>query len=277
MSFAQAEESLDQIEAIPCVDVLGVNVSAINLPKAVSLADAAISSGKKGYICVTSVHGVMEAQRDPSFRKVLNGALINTPDGMPMSWVGWASGFRAMDRVFGPDFMLAMCELSAKRGHRQFLLGGKPGVASALQMTLESRFPGLNVVGTYTPPFRPLAAEEEEALFNLVQRVKPDIIWVGLGTPKQEKFMAAYATRLGVPLMVGVGAAFDIHTGQIQDAPNWIKRYGLQWLHRLMQEPRRLAPRYLQNNPKFLFMVSRQLVRRRFDKHLATSTEAVRS
>jgi N-acetylglucosaminyldiphosphoundecaprenol N-acetyl-beta-D-mannosaminyltransferase len=277
MISMRADESLDEIEKIPHTDVLGVRVSAINLPKAVFLADTAIWAGKKGYICVTGVHGVMEAQKDPVFRETLNNALINTPDGMPMSWIGWLSGFRSMDRVYGPDFMLAMCELSVRRGYRQFLLGGKPGVAQALKSSLQSRFPGLNVVGTYTPPFRPLTSEEEDSLFDQVRAAKPDIIWVGLSTPKQEKFMATYAARLGVPLMVGVGAAFDIHTGQIQDAPNWAKRSGLQWLHRLVQEPRRLAPRYLQNNPRFVFLVSCQLVRRGFERFTGTGREVVGS
>lgn len=260
---------------IPRVDVLGVKVSAINFPQAVTLADHAIKGGKRGYICVTGVHGVMEAQKDAEFMQILNSAFINTPDGMPMSWVGWASGFRTMDRVYGPDFMLAMCELSVKRGYRNFLFGGKPGVAQALKSSLEMRFPGLNVVGTYTPPFRPLTREEETSLFRHVHEVKPDIIWVGLGTPKQERFMSRYAADLGVPLMVGVGAAFDIHTGQAHDAPNWMKRSGLQWLHRLVQEPRRLGTRYLQNNPRFLYLASRQLARRQIAKLIGTNREPV--
>ena len=262
---------------IPRVDVLGVKVSAINFPQSVALADEAIRSGKSGYICVTGVHGVMEAQRDSEFMQILNSAYINTPDGMPMSWVGWASGFPTMDRVYGPDFMLAMCELSAKRGYRNFLLGGKPGVAQELKSSLKTRFPGLNVVGTYTPPFRQLTSKEETLLFRYVHDVKPDIIWVGLSTPKQERFMSRYAAYLGVPLMVGVGAAFDIHTGQAHDAPNWMKRSGLQWLHRLVQEPRRLGPRYLQNNPRFLYLVGRQLARRRIDKLIGTNREPVSS
>lgn len=274
---AQAKELETKPVEIPCVDVLGVRVSAINLPAAVELADEAIANGQRGYICVTGVHGVMEAQNDAQFLNILNGAFINTPDGMPMSWVGWANGFRDMDRVYGPDFMLAMCELSVLRGYRNFLLGGKPGVAQALKSSLEMRFPGLNVVGTYTPPFRQLTREEETSLFKYVHDVKPDIIWVGLSTPKQERFMAKYGGRLAIPLMVGVGAAFDIHTGQTHDAPAWMKRSGLQWLHRLVQEPRRLGPRYLKNNPRFLYLVSRQLVRRGIGRLMGTAREPVGS
>ena len=266
MAYPAFDESTDEIENCPHVDILGVKVSAVNLPNALMLAETAIKSGQSGYICVTGVHGVMEAQKDPHFLEILNGAVINTPDGMPLSWVGWLSGFPAMNRVYGPDFMLALCELSVRRGYRHFLLGGKPGVAPALQTALQTRFPGLNVVGTYTPPFRALTSEEENGLFTLVRSVRPDIIWVGLSTPKQERFMAAYATRLHAPLMVGVGAAFDIHTGQSRDAPDWVKRSGLQWLHRLAQEPRRLAPRYFKNNPQFLFLITRQLVRSGIEK-----------
>ena len=266
MAYREADKSLREIENCPHVDILGVKVSAINLPKTVALADMVIRSGKGGYVCVTGVHGVMEAQKDPLFRKILNDAIINTPDGMPMSWVGWLSGFRTMNRVYGPDFMLALCELSVQRGYRHFLFGGKPGVAPALQTALQARFLGLNVVGTYTPPFRALTSAEEIGLFSLVRTLQPDIIWVGLSTPKQEKFMATYSARLHVPLMVGVGAAFDIHSGQSRDAPDWVKRSGLQWLHRLAQEPRRLAPRYLKNNPLFLLLVSRQLARNGIEK-----------
>jgi len=266
MSDSRADVSLKELENGPRVDILGVKVSAVNMPKAVALADTAIRSGKTGYVCVTGVHGVMEAQRDAQFRAILNGAMINTPDGMPMSWVGWLNGFNAMDRVYGPDFMLALCELSVRRGYRHFLLGGKPGVAPALKTALQTRFSGLNVVGTYTPPFRPLTQGEENDLFALVGSVRPDVIWIGLSTPKQEKFMAAYASRMRVPLMVGVGAAFDIHSGQTQDAPNWVKRSGLQWLHRLAQEPRRLAPRYFKNNPQFLLLITRQLARNGIEK-----------
>ena len=273
----QVKELETPLFEIPCVDVLGVRVSAINFPTAVELADEAIANGQRGYICVTGVHGVMEAQKDAQFLHILNGAFINTPDGMPMSWVGWANGFRDMDRVYGPDFMLAMCDLSVRRGYRNFLLGGKPGVAQALKSSLEMSFPGLNVVGTYTPPFRQLTRDEETSLFKYVHDVKPDIIWVGLSTPKQERFMAKYGSRLAVPLMVGVGAAFDIHTGQTHDAPAWMKRSGLQWLHRLVQEPRRLGPRYLKNNPHFLYLVSRQLVRKAMGKLMGTTREPVGS
>ena len=242
-------------------DVLGIKVSAVNMAEAVNLAGAWTSNRQPGYICVTGVHGVMEAQVNPELFRTINAAAINVPDGMPMTWVGHAQGFATMDRVYGPDFMLAMCERAVTTGWRMFFYGGNDGVAQQLAANLQARFPGLQVAGSYTPPFRPLNTAEEVELAALVEAGRPDIFWVGLSTPKQEKFMAAYSERLQVPLMVGVGAAFDIHTGRIQDAPHWMKRSGLQWLHRLMQEPKRLGKRYLVNNPKFVLRISRQLLR----------------
>jgi N-acetylglucosaminyldiphosphoundecaprenol N-acetyl-beta-D-mannosaminyltransferase len=166
-----------------------------------------------------------------------------------------------MDRVYGPDFMIEMCRRSLTRGYRHFLYGGKEGIAPLLAEKLLEKFPNLQIAGTYTPPFRPLNSREEGDLFALVRDSRPDIMWVGLSTPKQEKFMACYSNQFAVPLMVGVGAAFDLHTGQMRDAPRWMKRSGLQWFHRLCQEPRRLGKRYLVNNPKFMFQIALQFLR----------------
>jgi N-acetylglucosaminyldiphosphoundecaprenol N-acetyl-beta-D-mannosaminyltransferase len=248
----------------PCANVLGVKISAIDLKSAVDLADRWIESATgHGYICATGVHGVMEAHADSEVRRILNHAFINAPDGMPMTWVGRLQGFRTMDRVFGPDLMAAMCQLSVERGYRSFLYGGKPGVADFLSKTLQSKFPGIQVVGTYTPPFRSLTPEEEKEVLIRVRESRPHILWVGLSTPKQERFMAQYVDSLQVPLMVGVGAAFDYHTGSIRDCSPWVKRAGLQWLHRLVQNPRHLWRRYLRNNPAFLWHIAWQLSRLR--------------
>jgi N-acetylglucosaminyldiphosphoundecaprenol N-acetyl-beta-D-mannosaminyltransferase len=250
--------------SLPHANVLGVRVSAVDLKSAVDLSDQWIRSARgSGYICASGVHGVMEAHADYDLRRVLNGATINLPDGMPMSWVGHLQGLRDMDRVFGPDFMMAMCRLSAERGYRNFLYGGKPGVAASLSETLQRKIPGLQVVGTYTPPFRRLTADEENEVLAQVRESRPHIIWVGLSTPKQERFMSQYVHFLQVPLMVGVGAAFDFHTGAIRDCSPWIKRAGLQWLHRLIQDPKRLWKRYLRNNPAFLWHIALQLLRSR--------------
>lgn len=240
-------------------DVLGVRVSAINMKRAVGLAGQWISAGRPGYACVCAVHSIMEAQKEPRYLEILNRAAFNLPDGMPLTWVGRLQGHLRMDRVCGPDFMLEMCRLSVERGYRHFLYGGRSGVAEQLRLVLERRFRGINVVGTYTPPFRPLNSEEEAELVNQVRESRPDILWVGIGAPKQERFMAQYLQQLRVPLMVGVGAAFDYHTGRIRDSPNWIKRAGLQWLHRSIQEPRRLWWRYMSSNPAFLWHIVWQL------------------
>jgi N-acetylglucosaminyldiphosphoundecaprenol N-acetyl-beta-D-mannosaminyltransferase len=240
-------------------NVLGVGVHAIDLPTAASIIESAVWKGTKGYVCVTGVHGVMEAQRDPELRGILNHALLVTPDGMPTVWVGRMQGNSGMKRVFGPDLMLEVCQRSVETGFRHFLYGGNPGIAAELAEYLRRSFPGIAVVGTYTPPFRPLAASEQFALEKQMSAAKPDIVWVGLGCPKQEKFMAANLHRLPCKIMVGVGAAFDIHTGHVKDAPNWMKAAGLQWAHRLWQEPRRLWKRYLVNNSAFLGALSLQL------------------
>ncbi len=240
-------------------NVLGVGVHAIDLPSAVSIIENAVRENVKGYVCVTSVHGVMEAQRDPEFRDILNHALLVTPDGMPTVWVGRMQGNSAMKRVFGPDLMLEVCRRSVDTGLRHFFYGGKPGIAVELAESLQRRFPGIAIAGTFTPPFRPLDSSEQRALQRQMETALPDIVWVGLSTPKQEKFMAANIRRLPCKMMIGVGAAFDIHTGHVKDAPQWIKGAGLQWAHRLCQEPRRLWKRYLVNNSGFLFRIAMQL------------------
>lgn len=248
-----------QLYEIPRANVLGVGISAINMAQALSLFESWLGNGVKGYVCVTGVHGVMEAQKDSDLRRILNESLLTTPDGMPTVWIGKFQGFRKMERVFGPELMSEICRSSVKNGYSHFFYGGRPGVADQLKSVLTKRFSGLRVVGTYTPPFGPLRREEENRVFELVSKTKPDIFWVGLSTPKQERFMAQYCQRFPSRLMVGVGAAFDLHTGLIKDAPAWVKNAGMQWLHRLTQDPRRLWKRYLVNNPKFLWKISLQL------------------
>ncbi len=250
---------MEEANRITRANVLGIGVSAISMQDAVRCTDRLLQQGGRGYICVTGVHGIMEAQADAEFRKILNSSFLTTPDGMPTVWVGHWQGLRNMSRVYGPDFMLEVCQLSVERGYRHFLYGGRPGVAEQLRDKLTARFPGLQIVGTYTPPFRPLNAEEEAELTRRMEEVRPDILWCGLSTPKQERFMAQYSGRLPVKLMVGVGAAFDINSGNLKDAPDYLKKMGLQWLHRMILEPRRLARRYLTNNPKFLWLMSLQL------------------
>jgi N-acetylglucosaminyldiphosphoundecaprenol N-acetyl-beta-D-mannosaminyltransferase len=234
------------------VNVLGVAVSPINMGLALERITGAIANRQKGYICVTGVHGVSEAQTDPEFRQILNRAFLCTPDGMPLVWVGRWQGQKQMDRVYGPDLMLAVMALSENTGWRHFFYGGADGTAQVLQTKLLERFPKLQIVGANEPPFRPLNVDEQQKLREEVGAARPDIMWVGLSTPKQERFMAQYLERLDVTLMFGVGAAFDFHAGKIRQAPKWMQRSGLEWCFRLGCEPRRLWRRYFKNNPLFM-------------------------
>jgi N-acetylglucosaminyldiphosphoundecaprenol N-acetyl-beta-D-mannosaminyltransferase len=240
------------VAAPPRINVLGVGVHALNLPLAVDVLREAMANRTKGYVCVTGVHGVSEAQSDPEFRAILNRALLNTPDGMPMVWVGRWSGAREMDRVYGPDLLVEVCRASEAAGWRHFFYGGAPGTAQALAAHLQARFPRLAIAGAHTPPFRPLTTGEMEELQSLVATAKPDIMWIGLSTPKQERFMSATLASLEVPVMIGIGAAFDLVSGKVKQSPRWIQRSGFEWLYRLIQEPRRLWKRYLKNNPLFV-------------------------
>lgn len=240
-------------------NVLGVSVSAISMTDAVYYTDMLLQGHSQGYVCITGVHGVMEAQTDERFRSILNSSFLTTPDGMPTVWVGRFQGFTNMTRVSGPEYMLEICKLSVERGYRNFLFGGKPGVAEDLKKSLTDRFPGLQITGTYTPPFRPLNPEEASDLEDRLRESKADILWCGISTPKQERFMAQYCGKLPVKLMVGVGAAFDIHSGNSKDAPEWVKDAGMHWFLRLLQDPKRLAGRYLKNNPRFLWQIGLQL------------------
>jgi N-acetylglucosaminyldiphosphoundecaprenol N-acetyl-beta-D-mannosaminyltransferase len=234
-------------------------VSAIDLDSALAAVAQALENRTKGYVCVTGVHGVSEARADPGFRAILNRAFLNTPDGMPMVWMGRLQGFGHMRRVYGPDLMLRVCDYTRTRGFSHFFYGGAPGVAEDLKTRLEARFPGLRVAGAFSPPFRSLTGVEEAELAARVRALRPDIFWVGLSTPKQEKFMAQYWRKLEATLFFGVGAAFDFHAGRVRQAPRWMQRSGLEWSFRLGCEPRRLWKRYLKNNPLFVLRACFQL------------------
>jgi N-acetylglucosaminyldiphosphoundecaprenol N-acetyl-beta-D-mannosaminyltransferase len=249
--------------ATELVNVLGVGVHPIDMEKAALILEARIREGRKGYVCLAGVHGIMEAQRDPSLKLIYAQAALVAPDGMPTVWIGHAQGFREMQRVFGPDLMIDILVREEFRDCVHFLCGGEPGVAEKLRDELLQRFPWAKIAGTYSPPFRAMTAEEERELVERIRSLQPDIIWVGISTPKQEKFMARYLPILDTKLMIGVGAAFLFHSGAIRDSPQWVKRAGLQWLHRLFQEPARLWRRYLLNNPLFLVSVLLQNLRLR--------------
>lgn len=244
--------------AIPRVDLLGVGVSAITMDIAVREITGWIVSGRRHYVCVTGVHGIMEAQRDPELLEIYRRSGLTTPDGMPLVWASHWAGASHVDRVYGPDLMLELCARAADRGWRSFFYGGKPGVAELLAERLAARFPGLIVAGTESPPFRELSPEEDAAAVERINAARPDIVWVGLGTPKQERWMAAHTDRVLAPALIGVGAAFDIHAGLLPQAPRWMQRSGAEWLYRLAREPRRLWRRYLSNNPRFVLAVARR-------------------
>lgn len=251
---------------LPRVDVLGVPVSAITMAQAVETMRTWIESGTPHYVCVTGVHGVMESVRDERLRMIHERAGLVTPDGMPLVWLARHAGHRYVERVYGPDLMLAACEASTRCGWRHFFYGGGPLVAQQMAAQLQSRFPALNIVGVYSPPFRPMTADEDESLVRQINGTRPDIVWVGLSTPKQECWMAAHVGRLSAPVLVGVGAAFDFHAGVKRQAPRWMRQSGLEWAFRLLSEPRRLGPRYLVNNPAFVCRVAASWLRSPHDR-----------
>lgn len=240
------------------VNVLGVGVSAITMADALALIDRWIATGVTRYVCVTGVHGVMESQSDPGLRDIHNSAGLVTPDGMPLVWLSRLRGHRHVERVYGPDLMLACCRTSVSKNYRHFFYGGGPGVPERLAARLGERFPGLNIAGTWSPPFRELTPTEEQETIDRIASTRPDIVWVGMSTPKQERWMARFVGRLPVPVLIGVGAAFDMHAGLKKQAPRWMQRSGLEWLFRLATEPRRLWRRYLINNPWFLWRLMLQ-------------------
>jgi N-acetylglucosaminyldiphosphoundecaprenol N-acetyl-beta-D-mannosaminyltransferase len=237
-----------------------VGISAINRTGALEAALEAIRDKKRGYITFTSMCGIMEAQTDEALRHIYNNAFLCAPDGMSVVWPAKWYGARRLDRVYGPDFMLDVCQASANRGIRHFFYGGADGLTAELKRLLCAWFPGLQVVGTYEPPFRHLTPEEEAALRDQISSTKPDIMWIGIGTPKQDRFMAAYMGKLDVTLMAGVGAAFNFITGRVRQAPPWMQRWGLQWFHRLCQEPRRLWRRFTLMNAKYVFLLLLQML-----------------
>jgi N-acetylglucosaminyldiphosphoundecaprenol N-acetyl-beta-D-mannosaminyltransferase len=243
------------------VNVLGVGVSVIDQKRAREFLFDTVRQGKRGYVTVTGVHGVSEAQNDDALRDIFNRALLVTPDGMPMVWMGKLQGHQSIQRVYGPDLMLNLCQHSPDAGFTHFLYGGVPGIAEELRRNLQARFPGLKIVGTYTPPFRRLNDNELSDLQAMVRGTQPDFFWVGMSTPKQERFMAQYLSILPeAKVFIGVGAAFDLLTGRVRQAPPSMQRAGLEWLFRLTQEPKRLWKRYLVNNPLFVLRAGAQLL-----------------
>lgn len=242
------------------VNVLGVGISAVNLSQSVEIIADWISCRESHYICVTPAHGVMECYHQPELRRIFNSSGLTTPDGMSIVWLLKLKGYKNIDRVYGPDLMLALCEKSISGGgYRHFFYGGLPGVAEKLSVKLTDKYPGLKIVGTYCPPFRSLSPEENHEVIDHINSVKPDIVWVGISTPQKEHWMAEHINSINAPVLIGAGAAFDFLSGTKRQAPRLIQRMGMEWLFRLASEPKRLWRRYAEY-PLFIILVCAQLL-----------------
>ena len=240
-------------------NVLGVGVSAVNMDSAVRLIQRWIDCGERRYVCVTGVHGVMESQRSVELRRIHNNAGMVTPDGMPLAWLLQAAGYKDSDRVCGPELMPRILVDSQARGDRHFLYGATEETLQRLQLRLLEFAPQARIVGALSPPFRPLTEAEDAAEVEFINACAPDIIWIGLSTPKQELWMASHRARLTAAALIGVGAAFDVHADVRKRAPQFLRRTGFEWTWRLLTEPRRLWRRYLVNNPRFVTLVALQM------------------
>jgi len=237
---------------------LGVGVSAIDMKDALGNIDQWITSDQRQYVCVCPVHAVMEGFRSPELKRIINAAGMATPDGMPIVWLSRLSGRRNVRRVYGPDLMLAEMARSASTGHTHFLYGGRPGVVERLAERMEHTFGGVRIVGTFTPPMGRVEDLCSDEAADAINQTDPDIVWVGIGSPKQELWMSLMRPRLQARVLIGVGAAFDFHSGLVRQAPRLIQRSGFEWLFRLVQDPRRLWRRYLVANTRFLFEIALQ-------------------
>ena len=251
------------------INILGVGISVLNLDSAIqAITDACENSAHLGYVTVTGVHGVMESQKDEALKNIHNKSFLSTPDGMPMVWMGkYIYGHEDMDRVYGPELMDEIFRQTECSGIRHFFYGGAEGVANNLKECLLRKYPESSIVGTFTPPFRPLNNDEEKSLLTEIDNTRPHCIWVGLSTPKQECFMHDFVEKNpdlnkswgnGVTLL-GVGAAFDFLSYQVDQAPYWIQRSGFEWLYRAYKEPKRLLKRYIVSNGSFLLHLIRRI------------------
>lgn len=245
-------------------EILGFPIAMTNYEEAMDVMDGMIARRERGYVCAVAVHATTVGYTDPEMRDALLGSTLIVPDGMPLVWAANILGESLPNRVYGPELMDRYNRRCAERGHRVWLYGGRDqGHLVQLALRLRQRHEGIKIVGGYAPPFRALTGEEEDALAEEINRARPDVLWVGIGVPKQEKWMARMREKLEVPVMGGVGAAFDFHAGRISQAPSWMQERGLEWTYRIAQEPRRLLPRYLYYNPRFMLAFARQYLRER--------------
>jgi N-acetylglucosaminyldiphosphoundecaprenol N-acetyl-beta-D-mannosaminyltransferase len=239
------------------VNTLGVKVHAINMEQALGQIQSWVENREQHYVCVTPAHSVMDAYRDPELKKIMNHGGLVTPDGMSIVWLLKLSGHKHVSRVYGPDLTLAVIERGLSNGWKHFFYGGAPETPALLAEKLKEKFPNLIVSGTYSPPFRDLTPDEEVEIKGIINQASPDILWVGISSPKQEKWMAKFVDKLNVPVLIGVGAAFDFLSGRKAQAPLWMQKNGLEWFFRLISEPNRLWKRYAQL-PWFVLLVFAQ-------------------
>ncbi|MEI2703277.1 MAG: WecB/TagA/CpsF family glycosyltransferase [Baekduia sp.] len=244
--------------------VLGVDLAITDYERTMDWVDATVHEHGKGYVCVAATHTVVACEDDPELAAAVRDASLVVPDGQPVVWAMNAFGAGLRDRVYGPDLMAKHLERSARTGVSHFLYGCPTDALMAeLRGRLETRFPGLRFAGTHSPPYRELTDAELDEIAGIINAAKPDVVWVGVGVPKQEKWMAHMRPLLDAPVLIGVGAAFDFHGGRVKQAPGWMQRSGLEWLYRLIQEPRRLWRRYANYNPRFVIGFVRQYLRAR--------------
>lgn len=250
--------------------VVGVQISTTSYGEVVECCRRWVEDRRLGrsgcqarYICITSVHGVITARDDPRVREILNSADIATPDGMPLVWALRSFGIQGQQRVYGPTLMLELCKSAAEHGDGVFLYGGREESAAKLRQRLGEKFPNLRIVGHCCPPFHDLGPEEDAAVTEQIAGSGADLVFVGISTPKQEQWMYSHRQSFPGVVMIGVGAAFDFHAGRVRQAPEWMQRYGLEWLFRLMMEPARLWRRYLLVTPRFLPLWAMQRFRLR--------------
>ncbi len=242
--------------------LLGVPVALTDYARTLDWIDEAVAARSREYICVAAVHTVMACREDEHLRQAVLGASFTVPDGQPLVWALKALGHELGDRVYGPTLMDQACARAARTGQKMYLYGGRnQGALAQLTRALRLRHPGLRIVGGYAPPFRPLTDAEEAHIAHDINRSGADVVWVGIGVPKQEKWMARMRQQLDAPVLIGVGAAFDFHAGLIPQAPPTMQRLGLEWLFRMTQEPRRLWKRYARYNPLFVVGFARQYLR----------------
>jgi N-acetylglucosaminyldiphosphoundecaprenol N-acetyl-beta-D-mannosaminyltransferase len=255
--------------AVPKRDLLGVPFALTDYAEAMDVMDGMIERRERGYVCAAAVHVLMVSRHDPATRAALRGASLVVPDGRPLVWALNLLGERLTDRVYGPELTIRYCARAAERGHRVWLYGGAtPAALAGLERVLAARFPGIVIAGGVSPPYRPLTQDEEHSLAERMNADAPDVVWVGIGAPRQEQWMAKMRPLLDAPVLAGVGAAFDLIAGRTRQAPAWMQRAGLEWLFRLSQDPRRLGPRYLRYNPAFVAAFARQyLSTRRRERH----------